>query len=607
VAWQVIRLSGAPRIGSTAMGKTGVLRVDEWLETDSVSRAMLNTSLIGQIEIDSNTRLGVLRARDKEQRIALKRGRIFASITAPPRIFFVETPSATALDLGCAYVLEVDDAGAAFLRVTSGAVALNLSGREAYAPAPTICQSRPRVGPGTPYLETATEAFKRSLAQFDFENGGSPSLEVVLKQARAEDAISLWNLLKRVGGLERERVFEALARLIPIPGGTTRDGMLRLDQEMLGLWEERIEALHLTQSSTKPRAPGKLVMTDSLETARYAHRATLLPDGRVLITGGISTADDRKALASTEIYDRATGRFAAGAAMSTRRATHTATLLKTGRVLIAGGSEGESSHGELATAELYDPVSNIFTPTGSMNVARGGHEATLLGDGRVLITGGVGISGDDPALESAELYDPATGVFTPVGNMSRPRVDHTATLLPDGKVLIAGGFSLSDLAARPSLSAELYDPLRRAFVGTGAMKTSRFKHSAVLLPNGKVLICGGADMRGNLTLSSAELYDPQAGDFSGAGETNLPRYKVKNSAVLLKNGKVLIAGGGWGIEVYDPETGIFSFRVDGIRIERFYLTATLLQTGEVVIVGGYGNIARRIVQANANAWIYLPQ
>jgi hypothetical protein len=607
-SWQVIRLSGAPLIQSQRMAKTAALKVGEWLETDGSSRAMLDAGLIGRVEIDSGTRIGLTKTATNEERLSLQRGRIFAAINAPPRLFFVETPSATAIDLGCAYTLEVDEAGISTVRVTSGAVALNFKGRESFVPAGAICQSRPGKGPGTPYLEGASERFKQSLAEFDFQNGKEDALAVVLDEAHKEDAISLWNLLQRVEGAEREQVYTKLAALVPFPQDTTREGLLQLDEQMLAKWERRIEEVN-TLRKQPAIAPGVLRMTGTMETARYAHKATLLSDGRVLVTGGISTADNRKALASTEIYDPATGEFIRGADMNAKRATHTATLLNTGKVLITGGSAGESPFGELASAELYDPETQTFSPTGNMTTARGGHEATLLADGKVLITGGVGRDGNDPALASAELYDPDSGTFTPVGSMSRSRVDHTATRLADGKVLIAGGFALNELAMKPSLSAELYDPIQRSFVQTGSMNTPRFKHSAVLLPNGKILICGGADAgnHSQITLTSVELYDPSNGKFTYAGNTNFPRYKVKSSAVLLSNGKVLIAGGGWGIEVYDPKTGIFSFRVDGIQIERYYLTATLLPNGEVVIIGGYGTIARNRVQANANAWIYQSQ
>jgi hypothetical protein len=204
---------------------------------------------------------------------------------------------------------------------------------------------------------------------------------------------------------------------------------------MLGLWLRRIDEQRAGRLS-KP-APGSMKMTGNMEVDRSWHRATLLPDGRVLVTGGFDSYGN--ALASAEIYDPSTGQFVDAGNMNSKRATHSATMLPNGKVLIAGGANAGNDPHALASAEIYDPGTGRFTATGDLQIARVGHEATLLSDGRVLITGGLGTGSDLPHLASAEIYDPVTGRFAATGSMHEQRVDHTATLLPNGTVLIAGG------------------------------------------------------------------------------------------------------------------------------------------------------------------------
>jgi hypothetical protein len=170
-----------------------------------------------------------------------------ARIWAPPRLFFVDTPSAVAADLGCAYTLEVDDHGASLLHVTSGWVALELKDRESMVPAGAACQTRPGIGPGTPYFEDASEAFRKALVKFDFEHDARPegepsALEVLLSEARARDSLTIWHLLFRSNGAERERVFDRLAELVPPPTGVTRDGVLQLNPQMMQTWRDALES-----------------------------------------------------------------------------------------------------------------------------------------------------------------------------------------------------------------------------------------------------------------------------------------------------------------------------------------------------------------------------
>lgn len=605
-SWEVVRLSGAPTINSNQMDKAAQIKAGDWLETDDKSRAMLNLGIVGQVEVDPDTRIKLVKSRPNEQKLALTRGRIFASIMAPPRIFFIETPSGTAVDLGCAYTLEVDDSGQSVLYVAAGAVALAYNGREAIVPADMVCRARPGSGPGTPYSRDASERLQDALAKFDFEGGGSKALQIVITETRVSDAHTLWSLLKRVEGADRNQVYDRLAQLVSPPQNMTKDGVLRLDQQMLNLWLQELDKMRANHLSNPSPAPGAIRFTGNMEVERSWHRSTLLPDGKVFVTGGLDSYGN--ALASTEIYDPATGRFTDAGNMNSKRAGHSATLLPNGKVLIAGGAYSKNDWETLSSAELYDPATGRFTQTDSLKTARMGHEATLLADGRALITGGTSASRDARCLASAELYDPGTGVFIEAGNMSEPRIDHTATLLPNGKVLVTGGYAMRNSSGGLTSSAELYDPATKNFSPVAGMNFHRYKHSAVLLGDGKVLIAGGiASYPDKPRDTTAELFDPATNRFFKTGAMILDRFKVKNAAVLLQNGKVLIAGGSWGLEIYDPATCSFSFKPSQMMM-RYYSTATLLPSGEVIIIGGYSGIQPQdFYHSSASAWVYSPE
>lgn len=238
--WEVARVEGAPRIASGRIDDRGRLRVGEWLETDAASRAEIAVADIGQVEVEPNTRVRLVETRLTEHRLELERGTLHARIWAPPRLFFVNTPSAVAADLGCAYTLEVDDKGRGLLHVTSGYVALETDTRESIVPAGAACMTQPGAGPGTPFFEDAPEAFVQSLAKLDFENDRA-SLDAVLDGARARDTLTLWHLLARVEAGERARVYERLAALSPPPDGVTRDGIVGLDRAMLDTWKSTLE------------------------------------------------------------------------------------------------------------------------------------------------------------------------------------------------------------------------------------------------------------------------------------------------------------------------------------------------------------------------------
>ena len=245
--WDVARLDGAPRIDSALVSDKGKLAVGQWLVTDGNSRAKIDVSGIGHVEIDPDTRVRLVETKPTEHRLELARGRLSARISAPPKLFFVNTPSAVAEDLGCAYTLEVDDEGRSLLRVTTGWVSLQLKDRESVVPAGAACATRPGIGPGTPYFEDASEVFRTALSRVDFERdssvkGNMTPLEIVLASARVRDTFTLWSLLSRVEGGNRVFVYERMAALVPPPQGVTREGVLRLDQEMLNRWRELIDA-----------------------------------------------------------------------------------------------------------------------------------------------------------------------------------------------------------------------------------------------------------------------------------------------------------------------------------------------------------------------------
>lgn len=235
----VARLAGAPQIGETPIAGTDKMHVGQYLVTDSTSRARIDVGLIGEVEVDPNSRVGLLATRPTEHRLALDVGTLHARIWAPPGLFYVNTPSATAIDLGCTYTLTVDTAGAGQLRVTRGWVAFEYKGRESFVPEGAMCETRPNIGPGTPYREDAPATMRAALARFDFEKD-TAALDGILQDARKEDALTLWHLLARTTGEERGRVFDKLAGVLPPPAGVTREGVLAGDRRMLDRWWDEL-------------------------------------------------------------------------------------------------------------------------------------------------------------------------------------------------------------------------------------------------------------------------------------------------------------------------------------------------------------------------------
>jgi len=333
---------------------------------------------------------------------------------------------------------------------------------------------------------------------------------------------------------------------------------------------------------------GRFSSTGAMAAPRDEPVAVPLSDGRVLVAGGLgSLATAGNGLASAEIWDPGTGRFSPTGSMTTARVLATATRLHDGRVLVVGGSTGIGDLASaLASAELYDPATGTFSRTDSLTTARVNQTATLLQDGRVLIAGGSDRSG---LLSSSELYDPTTGSFTATGSLGYPRALATATLLADGRVLIAGGGGPTASLA----SSELYDPKTGDFSATGSMTVSREGHTATLLPDGSVLVAGGVTQAngGGSVLASAELYDPAAGAFSVTGSMSTPR--VVGTATPLDDGRVLVAGGLdrtqlSSAELYEPVTRSF-VTTGSMGVARQNAVAVHLVDDRVLILGGMAN------------------
>jgi N-acetylneuraminic acid mutarotase len=358
----------------------------------------------------------------------------------------------------------------------------------------------------------------------------------------------------------------------------------------MGRWLALAAAASLALPVAAHAAVGGWTPTGSMTTARDQATATLLGDGDVLVAGGTVGSGS---LATAELYDPSTQTWAPTGSLPATRQSAAATLLDDGDVLVVGGT-GSGSFA-LATAELYDPSTQTWSSAGSMSTGRLLGTATLLDDGDVLVTGGLGPGPDFGPTASAELYDPSTNTWSSAGAMSIVRVAATATLLPDGEVLVAGGGTIVGTTATVTQSAELYDPATNAWTTTGSMITDRASATSTLLGDGDVLVAGGTtDPQEGNAIASAELYDPGTGIWSATGALTAPR--VGASATLLFDGDVLEAGGSdptgtpaadplATAELYDPATHTWT-STGVMSAPRFDDTATVLDDGQVLVAGG---------------------
>ena len=357
--------------------------------------------------------------------------------------------------------------------------------------------------------------------------------------------------------------------------------IIRLRQTALAL-----SALVVNLFPIMPAKADSFISTGMMVTNRYAHTATLLTNGQVLVAGGGCNSNGTIAIFSSELYTPASGTWNMTGEMVNARKEHRATLLADGKVLVTGGYDIHSQ--AQASAEVYDPTGGAWTGTAPMTSARSMHGATLLSNGRVLVTGGFTGSG---FVDQTEEYDPAAGTWTAAPAMGAVRYSHTATLLANGKVLVAGGGSGGYYHLS---SAELYDPAAGKWTPTGSMSTTRAGHTATLLPSGKVLVAGGVAGHGDTYLSSAEIYDPTTENWTPAG--SMSSGHDGHTATLLPNAKVLVAGGYTGPysgvgylsngDVYDPATGIWT-PTSPMSIGHDMHTATLLPDGKVLVAGGF--------------------
>jgi IPT/TIG domain/Bacterial Ig-like domain (group 2)/Galactose oxidase, central domain len=340
------------------------------------------------------------------------------------------------------------------------------------------------------------------------------------------------------------------------------------------------------------------VRVGSLFTARVSHTATLLPNGNVLIVGGEDCEGTCAILSSAELYNPATESFTTTGSLGTAREDHTATLLQNGKVLIAGGDNFQGGGASLASAELYDPATGTFTSTGTMNQSQDFHTATLLNNGTVLIAGGHYFGGGQGGASDNEIYDPVAGTFSATGNFLTTRQGPSSSLLGDGTVLVAGG---SDASGNYLGSAEIYNPSTGTFTGTASLNTARLYDAATPLNSGSVFFVGGdyySTTSLDPVLATSELYDPVAKTFTLSSSMALPR--ASHTVTLLSGGSVLVVGGqtpvvvdGQPTEVNTGTAEIFNTTsktftgAGSLQDPRSDHTATLLNDGTILVVGGF--------------------
>jgi hypothetical protein len=332
-----------------------------------------------------------------------------------------------------------------------------------------------------------------------------------------------------------------------------------------------------------------------MRVPRAVHTATTLLDGRVLIAGGCTTDGcdlGSPGGATAELFDPRTLSFSPTGPLTISRDDHAAVLLPDGRVLLIGGW---GAAGLLASTDLYVPRTGRFTPGPTMHTPRAGFVPIALADGRILLSGG--FLGNRPTTAAAELLDPKTLTLAVTGSLTVPRGAYAAARLEDGRVLVAGGLSDGKVVA----TAELFDPARGTFSPTGSMSIARYKGGALTLPNGDVLVVGGAgDIEGTLLYASTEVYHPASGTFSPGPTMQRARYKLPEALVPLGRGDALVAAGAPEAERFDASAASFVAIPGGLGATRLFLSAAALAGGRALLTGGYD----RAIRPTAQAWLY---
>ena len=352
-------------------------------------------------------------------------------------------------------------------------------------------------------------------------------------------------------------------------------------------------SLSLSLSPPSQADPG-----GTLITPRTSHTATLLADGRVLVSGG--SDGDLLALAASEVYNPATNNWTATGHLNQGRRNHETVLLADGHALSTGGLTSGDVSTVTKSAETYNPATGLWSVTGNMITARAFFDAVLLANGKVLVVGGH-IASTPFETATCELYDPATGTWSATGSLLQPRNEHHATLLADGRVLVAGGFNQAAGLIAPS---ELYDPATGTWSNSGSLTQPRDSNIQVRLADGRVLVAGGVKRFGFAShppqiTASTEIYNPATGIWSRTGSLNTPR--IDFTANLLNDGRVFAAGG-WdigttggaaqiysSIEEYTPATGRWRTLSMALAAARFAHSTTSLLDGSLIIAGGQDN------------------